>query len=285
MTRIEQPGVYDLDRDTYHADPCPEPSLSSGIARRLCLDSPAHARESHPRLNPNFEAEHAERLDIGIAAHAFLLEGEAAVAIVQANDWRTKAAQAARDAAYAAGKIPLLERTWTEVMAMVMAAREQLDRHRDGGAAMFRLGKPEQALIWQEPDGTWCRARLDWLRPGHIDDFKTTSGSANPDQWTRRLFDDGRDIQAAFYLRGYKAVLGEDATFRFAVQETYPPYALSVIGLAPSAMVLAEKRVLYALEAWRRGLDSGDWISYPRRTAYAELPPWIEAAWLEKELR
>jgi len=99
------------------------------------------------------------------------------------------------------------------------------------------------------------------------------------------MFDAGFDIQAAWYLRGLKAVTGFDATFRFAVQETFPPYALSVIGLGPDAMVLAEKRVLYALEAWRDGLATQDWIGYPRRTAYASLPPWIEAQWLEKELR
>jgi hypothetical protein len=175
---------------------------------------------------------------------------------------------------------------------MVAAARAQLDRHRDGGAAMFTIGKPEQTLVWIEQltgDPTadvWCRARLDWLRPGAIDDYKTTSATANPETWTRTMFQAGFDLQAAWYLRGLRQLTGlDDALFRFAVQETYPPYALSVIGLGPDAMMLAEKKCLYALEVWRASRTSGDWVGYPRRTCFASLPMAHEAWWLEKECR
>ncbi len=282
---IVEPGIYAIPESYYHADPCPQPSLSSSIAKLLCLASPAHARFAHPRLNPQTVEEEAEKLDIGSAAHALLLEGNAGVEIVDAADWRTKAAREARDAAYAAGKTPLLARVWADVQAMVDAIREQLDRHKDGGAAMFTDGKPEQTLVWMD-DGVWCRARLDWLRPGAIDDLKTTAGSANPDTWTRSMFGAGFDIQAAFYLRGLKALTAvDDAIFRFCVVENYPPYALSVVSLGPDAMMLAEKRVIYALEQWRAGLKAGDWVGYPRRTCWASLPPYIEAAWLEKESR
>jgi hypothetical protein len=166
---------------------------------------------------------------------------------------------------------------------MVAATREQLLQHGDG-KHMFINGAPEQTLIWCE-DGIWCRARTDWLRHGNIDDYKTTSASANPEVLSRTIFGNGWDVQAAFYLRGVKALTGIDAAFRFACQETYPPYALSVIALGPDAAVLAEKKVLYALELWRECLRSKRWPAYPHRTAYASLPPWVESAWLEKELR
>lgn len=282
---IVEPGIYTIPESDYHADPCPQPSLSSSIAKKLCLESPAHARYAHPRLNPQCVEEEDKKFDIGSAAHALLLEGDSGVEVVDAKDWRTKAAQEARDAAYAAGKTPLLAHVWADVQAMVEAIREQLDRHKDGGAAMFTVGKPEQTLVWQDGDA-WCRARLDWLRSGAVDDLKTTAASANPDTWTRSMFGAGFDIQAAFYLRGLKALTGvDDAIFRFCVVENYPPYALSVISLGPDAMMLAEKRVIYALEQWRAGLKAGDWVGYPRRTCWASLPPYIEAAWLEKESR
>jgi hypothetical protein len=290
MTTIETddrgfaPGIYTMTREAYHADPCGPPSLTSSTIKRLCLDSPAHAWAEHPRLNPAAEHEEAEHLDVGTAAHALLLEGRNAVAIVDAPDWRTKAAKEARDAARAAGQIPLLSKTWDEVLAMVAATRAQLADHKDGGAAMFTNGEPEQTIVWREDD-IWCRARLDWLRPGAIDDFKTTSASANPDAWTRSMFFTGVDMQAAWYLRGLKALTGEDVIFRFAVQETYPPYALSVIGLGPDALLLAEKKLLYALELWRDCLASGRWPGYPPRTCWASLPIAHEAWWLDKELR
>jgi hypothetical protein len=48
---------------------------------------------------------------------------------------------------------------------------------------------------------------------------------------------------AAWYLRGLKAVTGAEAEFRFVVCETRPPYAVSVVGLAPEVLQLAEKKV------------------------------------------
>lgn len=278
-----KPGIYTISARQYHADPCPEPSLSSSISKILCESSPAHARVAHPRLNPGCADDEAEHFDIGTAAHAILLEGEAAVAVIDAKDWRTNAAKDARDAARAAGKIPLLAKIWADVQAMVAATREQLADHADG-KHMFLNGAAEQTLIWRE-EGVWCRARTDWLRPGNVDDYKTTGASANPEVLSRTLFGNGWDIQAAFYLRGVKVLTGTDAMFRFACQETYAPYALSVVTLGPDAMLLAEKKVLYALNLWRESLKKNRWPAYPTRTAYASLPTWIESAWLEKEMR
>lgn len=281
------PGLYDMPAPAYHADPCQEPSLSSSIAKILCLSSPMHARMMHPRLNPQAVPEEAERFDVGEAAHAVLLEGAAAVQVIDAKDWRTNAAKDARDAARLAGKIPLLPHAWKDVEAMAIAARRQLLDHTDGGQEMFRDGKPEQTLVWLEADGTWCRARLDWLRfsaPGAaVDDYKTTGGSANPEAWTRTMFGLGFDIQVAWYRRGVRAVFEQDSSFRFAVQETTPPYALSVVGLGPDALMLAEKKVLYALEAWRECLRTKTWPGFPHNTCWASLPAWEESRWLDKE--
>lgn len=283
LLTVDGPGIYDgMSAEQYHADPCPEPSLSSSIAKLICLSSPIHARHAHPRLTPTTVDDHAEHFDIGTAAHAVLLEGEAAIEVIHANDFRTNAAKDQRDAARLAGKTPLLAKRWADVQAMVRAARAQLDAHTDGGAAMFTNGKPEQTLIWREPDGTWCRARADWLRPGNIDDFKT-GHTANPEQWTRSMFALGFDLQAAWYLRGLKVLTGEDVTFRFAVIETTPPYALSVIALGPDVMTIAEKKVIYALEQWATCRRTGKWPGYPTRTCWATLPPWEEAKWIERE--
>ena len=69
---ITKPGVYDLPMAEYHADPCPEPSLSSSIIRLLCSASPLHAWTAHPRLNAAYVAEESDRFDVGTAAHALL---------------------------------------------------------------------------------------------------------------------------------------------------------------------------------------------------------------------
>lgn len=281
--RVYDPGIYEMPESDYHADPCPEPSLSSSIANVLCERTPAHARLRHPRLTDRVEPDEAEHFDVGTAAHAILLEGVNAVQVLDFPDWRTNASKDARDQARAEGKVPLLRKVWADVEAMALATRGQLNAHLDG-RAMFTGGRPEQVLIWRE-GSVWCRARVDWLRPSAIDDYKTTSKSANPDAVSRALFGNGWDIQAAFYLRGLKALTGEEATFRFAVQEIYAPYALAVVALGPDALMLAEKKVHFAIECWRDCLTRNVWPTYPNRTAYASLPPWIESAWLEKEVR
>ena len=280
-----RPGLYAMSAGDYHADPNDAPSLSASIAHRLLAQSPRHAWTAHPRLNPAHEPEHAEAFDLGTAAHAYLLEGQANVVVIDAKDYRSKAAQESRDLARAAGRVPILASRWDDVLSMAAAARVQLGHHPE--PVPLLVGLPEQTLIWREGD-IWCRARLDWLADDRrvVDDYKTTEGSAHPEAWCRGpLFRNGYDVQAAFYLRGVKVLFGIDASFRFVVQECYPPFALSVIGLGPDVLTLGEKKRLRAVELWQECLETGIWPAYPARTHRAELPPWEEASWMAREER
>lgn len=277
-------GIHNVPADTYHADQIDDdrPSLSASIASILCTQSPAHARAKHPRLNPDFKRTEEQKFDVGTAAHALFLEGRDAVHVVAALDWRTADAKHERDYAREMGKVPLLTSQWAEVQAMCAATREQLSAV-DVDPPLFRDGNPEETLVWEE-EGVLCRARLDWLRDDFAacDDFKTTSRSANPESWSRTLFSIGADVQAAFYLRGLMAISG-DAVFRWCVQETFPPYALSVVTLAPGAMALAEAKVDHALKVWKECLETDTWPAYPTRVAYADAPPWEMTRWLERD--
>lgn len=270
----------------YHADPCVEPSLSSSLIKELLGSSPKHAWWAHPRLNAAHEPEHKAAFDLGTAVHALLLEGESGCVLVEAPDWRTNVAKAQRAAAYAAGKVPLLTKQWADVEAMADAARRQLDKHQDKPRPLSN-GKPEQVLIWKEGP-IWCRARIDWLHFDRtmIDDYKSTGVTANPEIWGRRLlFGMGYDIQNAFYTRGLRALFKIDAGFRFVVQETFAPFALSVVGLEPAAVELAGSKVAHAIQLWAECLKSGRFPGYPTRTCWAALPGWEETQWLERQAR
>lgn len=280
-------GIVSIPADTYHADDLGDtPSLSASIAHRLLTQSPAHARAAHPRLNPAYVREEEQKFDIGTAAHAWLLEGRDAVAVCEFPDWRSNAAKEQRDLARAADQIPLLGKHYDELMAMCNAVSGQLDA-LEVAPRPFSDGKPEQTLVWSEGDVP-CRARLDWLRDDltTIDDLKTTSRSANPESWTRStLWSIGAHVQAAFYLRGLRAVTGSDAEFRWVVVETAPPYALSVVSLAPQALAVADDQVSVAIRLWRECLETDVWPGYPTRTCYAEMPAWLETAWLVQDER
>lgn len=286
LVTVGAAGVYDMDEESYHADPCPEPSLSSSIAKKILAFSPLHAWAAHPRLNPNREDEFADKFDLGSAAHSLVLHDPKKFEVIEAPDYKTKAARDLRDAARAAGKIPLIEKNWLRVHAMAHAARLQLDNHEEASDA-FKNGKPEQTIIWKEGD-IWCRARLDWLPDaGNIfDDYKSTAASADPDTYARMMFNLGYDMQAAFYCRGIRALkLARDPTFRFIVQEIELPHALSVISLMPAAVELAQHKVERAISLWRSCLLSGTWPGYPNRTCYVDAPIWHEQQYLERDAR
>jgi hypothetical protein len=279
-------GIHaDIPPDRYHADPCEQPSLSHSIAHLLLTRSPAHARTAHPRLNPAHQEKDANgAMDFGTAAHALLLQGLDVCHIVDGfTDWKKQVARDERDQARAEGLVPLLRKDWDSMCAFCESVRAQL-REFDIRPRPLTDGLPEQTLIWQE-DGIWCRARADWLHNSerHIDDLKTTGTSANPYVWARnRLFADGKDVQAAHYLAGLRAVTGRRGDWRFIVAETDPPYAVSVISLAPDALELAERKRARALELWKRCLETGEWPAYARQVAYAEAPGWAEADFLEQ---
>lgn len=284
MIRVERPGIYEMSAADYHADPCPTPSLSSSIARKLLGYSPLHAAHEHPRLNPAVVESHDEKWDRGTVAHAYLLQGEKACALIEADDFKTAKARQQRAEAWLDGKTPLLAYRWAEVLAMVEAANRQLDEHQDPPRP-FSAGRPEQTLAWKEGE-IWCRARLDWLHGDRrvIDDYKSGKMCANPHEWERQLWRMGHDIQAAFYVRGVKAVTGIDAQFRFVPQENTAPFGLSVIGLSPQALDFAHRKVERAIALWRYCLETGTWPGYPRHTCWVDLPPWVETQWMEREV-
>jgi hypothetical protein len=281
-------GIYSMDASEYHADAIDKerPSLSASIAHLLVSQTPRHAWTAHPRLNPDYVARHEDRFDVGNVAHALLLERrsvEEACVIVEADSWRTHAAKEEGACARAEGKTPLLRKQVEAVIAMLRATHTQLDAHA-ADPPLFVDGACEQALVWKE-NGITCRSRVDWLRDDRtaIDDLKTTSASADPERWSRTLFSIGADVQTAFHLRGVRALTGQEAVMRYVVQETYPPYALSVCALGPAALAVGNDKVERAIALWRRCLERDEWPAYPTEIAYAELPPWEEARWLARE--
>lgn len=283
---IDAPGIYGLDRAAYDADPCPAPSLNASTAKVMLDRSPRHAWLQHPRLNPKFERDRERKFDLGTAAHDLLFNAGRNIAVIEADDYKTKAARLARDAALTAGKMPLTTDQFGDVTNMVNAARPQLAQHRDL-IGVLDHGQAEAVLIWQDGE-TWCRAAVDWMPPAEVGiflDYKTTAASANPEQWARMAYDQGCDVQAVWYMRGLEILTGRPWDCRFIVQETEPPYALSVCALPPSALALGKAKTDEALRIWRWCLAKDFWPGYPRETAYIDPPSWIEARWVDREAR
>ncbi|MBP0492226.1 PD-(D/E)XK nuclease-like domain-containing protein [Pararoseomonas indoligenes] len=281
--KIENPGIYDMPAADYHADPCPEPSLSSGIAKLLVRRSPRHARHAHPRLG-GVTRTATEAMDAGSILHGLLLGEGGDYVAVDADDWRSKAAKEQRSAIREQGKIPVLADEMEALHeAAGIAEAEMMDR--PDLRAFFSPGRSEAVLTWQD-SGVWCRAMVDRLpsEGGIWFDLKTTATSGAPEDYQRTMIRD-HAFQAAFYLRGGRALGMRPKEMRFVVVERHPPYGVCVMACAPSLLAMAEAEVERAIRAWGDCLRSDHWPGYLTQTAYVEAPAWMMVAEDERELR
>jgi hypothetical protein len=292
-----EPGLISLPMEVYQADPCPSPSLSSGIANILLTQSAAHAWLAHPRLNPFYEREFDSRFDLGSGMHALLLERDySKIVWVNAKDWRTSEAKRIRDEAQAEGKMPILGHYQPAMEKAVEVARAYIDGTELKG--IFDNGIAEQSLFWTEGD-IWCRARPDLISADRriIMDYKTCE-SAAPDVFGRQIGRMGYDLQAEFYLRGMEhccplhrpgevivieapaGIVGAfgigryTATFVFLVQEISPPYACSLISLSNAYREVGRLKVERALKIWDRCTSENSWPVYDTQILYIEPSSW-----------
>lgn len=284
---IELPGIYTISDREYHADPvAAAPSFSRSIGKLMIEASPLHAWSQHPRLGgsaPTGPAAGDDDMDVGTAAHALFLEGTDKVQRIEFDSYRTNAAKEARDAAMAAGKIPLKPKQYDGTMRVVDALE-----HFRQASGLFTKGKPEQTVIWNEGEGLWCRCRIDWLPDDPavpLLDLKTTGGLATAACWGRQCFQFGADIQASMYPRGCEFVRGEPPEgMLFVVAETSPPYAIRVFALDPIAVEVGAAKAAAARAAWVQCLAADKWPSYPRETEWILPPPWIVRQWEEAKV-
>lgn len=280
---ITEPGVYDLPEADYFADPVPWGSLSNSGAKLLLPPScPALYRywTDHPRPPK-------DEFDFGHAAHREVLGVGADIHPVDFADWRTKAAQIARDEARAAGLVPLLGKDYERVQAMADALRA----HPFAGALFDPISTlAERSLFWVDPETeVMRRARLDIsarLPNGRsvVVDYKSCV-SAEPERCSKAMYDYGYHRQGAWYLDGAQALgLGdEDTAFLLVWQEKDPPHLVTVTYPDPIALRAAREDNRRALELYARCVSADDWPSYASDVIPLSLPAWAERRFLEEE--
>lgn len=268
--------IYDLPMAKYVADPCPEPSLSSGTIGRLIDKSPLHAWQRHPRLGG--ESSYSRSADLGSAAHALLLEGgEGVQVITEFDDYRKKDARALREEIYEAGKMPLFQREHD-------AAQEMAQKSRPFLLGRVGPGVAEVTAVWKEENGVWGRCRSDWLGQEAVVDYKTST-TAEPGAWISRvLFKSNYDISCPWYLRGLAKAGAPRKEYLWLVQETSPPFDCSWVALDKEAIDLASRKVEKAIRVWGKCLKARKWPGYRKDIHLAEVPAWRVSAFEEAEM-
>ena len=283
--------------NVYQDDPAEEISTRSSDLRVVIRQSPRHAFLAHPRLNPDWKPDLRKAFDLGTAMHAIVLgDPHQRLVVIDADSYRTKDAQAARDAAYADRATPVLAADYERVVEAVAAAQPQLAalREHDGRpftAVPLTAGNPEMTLIWRDgPTGLLCRSRVDWWHDDVSDttmfwDYKTTT-NAHPDEAPRRLLETGAEMQAAFYRRGIAAITGINRPrFGYIMQETTPPYAMSAVEFDEEVMDRADQRIDRGLRIWARCLQEKRFPGYDARLQTVYAPGWYAARTETEQVR
>lgn len=289
---ILQPGLhFDIPEDAYHADPAEQPSLSSSVAKILIEQSPRHAWHAHPRLGAGKdEGDKSRAMEIGSVTHKLLLQRGAEVVPLDHEDYRSKAAKEAREAAYAAGKQPILRADLKTAADTVAAVSDQLGKVDDCQGFGVH-GAAEVVGVWQDETGPYGRLMMDWFEDrgdsAIIFDLKTSSQSVAPHAIARTILSMGYDTSAGHYERGLihlRPELAGRIKFRWIFVETQPPHLITVAELDNVGLAIGRKKAAAAFNIWSACLRTGNWPGYPSRIVVPTYPNWAETQWLEREL-
>lgn len=260
--------VHGMSDAEYHA----HDSLSSTEARLLVKEAgPALYRwkKDNPPL-----IDDSPKFDIGKAVHAKVLGQGAEIVVVDAEDWRTKAAREAREEARSEGKAPLLTREFEQVNAMA----ETVLAHPTARVLLSQPGDTEVSLF-ATIDDVPVRARFDFLphRSGNRTvsvDLKTTvdaSKSAFESSVARYEY----AVQRAWYLDALKAVT-EDTTAEmvFVAVEKEPPYLVAVYQIPALWADKGHIMAAHARETWLNCTRSNTWPGFPAEVQLLDEPFW-----------
>lgn len=254
-----KPGIYpDIPASDYHGDLLKDYVSKSYLKR---LDKcPAAARVPQ---------EDSPALAFGRAYHLYCGEGEAAfyrecAVLPSGIDKRTKAGKEAWAQFEAAnqGKTLVSADDFQKIQEMDLA----LKMH-PFASKLLAEGQSEQTVIWQdEATGLMCKCRVDRIpnpKKRVLVDLKSCQ-CAGEYEFGRDVVKFGYALQAAFYLDGINAALGESVydAFLFIAQEKEQPYRTETYILDPEFIAYgrSEYQRLIQIEADCR--KTGEWPNY-----------------------
>jgi len=244
---------------------------------------------AHSDVNPDkLPAKQARELDDGTAIHLAIqdpAEFERQTVIIDAADYRTKAAQEYRDGARFNGLVPLLVHQVDQIMTMRRAVLAS------PAGEWVENAKCEQTFVWEwhiagpwpESEAMPCKARVDLLTMAggpyeeteydHGDEIVTkyargplldikSAKSASPDAFQRAIIQYGHHIRAAWYEDGWLTCAGERRRYGYLVVQKEPPYLVSLFWPSARALEWGRREYRRVLAEIRECQESGIWCGY-----------------------
>lgn len=259
---LKPPYLFRYSEKEYFADPCERPSFTQSTAKTLLSRSPFHAWTFHPRFG-GYKRQATDEMNKGSLIHTMLLGVGKEIVAIEADNYRTKAAQEARDEALALGQIPMLAREVEEAEKMVEAIRSQLD---DFGIELGR--EREVTAVWEEESAhgpVLCRAMFDALEPRVVLQDLKTCKQADLHSVQQAFTKWGYDLQYAAYTSAFRHLWPDMAgreDFVFLFVETEYPFCVTPVRPDGAMRALGESKWRRAVEKWSECLATGVWPKY-----------------------
>jgi len=267
---------YGMPDEMYHGR---TDSLSySGAKLLLPPGCPALFKWDRDNVRPSKTA-----WDIGHAFHTLVLGVGAEITIIEADSWRTKAAQTERQEAYDAGAVPVLRKDYGQLTGMAASVRAH-----PLACTLFdpANGTPEVSLFMRDDaSGVNLRGRVDFLphsRDGRmiLPDLKS-SISADPESFAKAAANYSYNLQSVFYQDLVTGLgLADEVVFVFVVVAKDPPYLVSVIQLDEEAERIGRALKQQAIEIYAECTATDTWPSYDPdpaggpQVSLVQMPRW-----------
>lgn len=273
--KFTKPGIYfNMDNDTYHADP----SISNSGMGQL-LKSPLHYWHASP-FNPERVSLDSLALRQGRVMHTLLLEPEKFN-----EEWEIK------EGVNSTKKVGMIgEGDFKKLEKSVNAVRET-----ELLSQLFKNGYPEVSIFWtDEETDVPCRIRADYLTANFVSDLKSTADISNY-KIGYAVCDYGYDRQAAFYMEGIRQIkrllqngvaviegkvddawldrliASENNMFIYVFQEKSPPFVTRAMQVADDVIDHGALKFREALKLYKDNLSTHGTNKWPSPYKSVEL--------------
>ena len=237
-----------IEPNDFEVTPTETPRLSPSVASILLRRSPLHAWHYH-RLLGGVRREPTASMENGTLLHHLVLVGGDSdkLAIIDAENFRTKAAQELRDAARAAGKTPIIASQHAAATNAAAVIRKRIDLF----GIPINEWEAERKMTWGS-SGVACSGILDATTKTCVYELKSTD-DAHPRNCRRSIEMYDYHVQAA----AYREATGLPVVFLFA--ESDAPNDVTMIDDIAELAEIGERRWNRAKAIWKRCLETGDW--------------------------
>lgn len=301
---IDEPGFYAMSLERHHNQPCNGTSVTSGVLRKMELDSPADVWAFH-KLNPNrWEPKKTDALRLGSAMAAYIESGEQGLRemyqLIPADAPRkpTPAQLKAfeEDRATPTGQNSVAFWRAVEVDGRPVITQKELDHlkvmgevlRNDPNAVMAMSGLPEITMAWfDEATDLWCLARPDQVSfDGALSDYKKVAPGQHPFNYhlcDRRILTHGYDMQMAFASDAFEALTGEKPNaVGLVFQSDQPPHHVILRDISEEDLAMGSFRNRRALRRFRECLDADHWPGPGDDIGAFQRPEWHYKMMLEQ---